>query len=177
MKKVILFLLALSLMPSLYAQSDSIAMSQMKEMGIYYLRKDTLVQIIPIMLENTKASVSPFAIKSSMVYEGEVSEHILANKPVFYIFIPSEYKSRINVKQFRLVTLSSKKGKRKLNAGSVSMFGARTGAKSKTLDIETLNEQCYKIYADEVMPAGHYGIFYNYGGGVPLKLYDFDIVE
>lgn len=177
MKKVILFLLTLSFMHDLHAQNDSIAMSQMKELGVFYLRNDTLVQITPIMMENIKAAGNPFSVKTSMVYEGEVSEHILANAPTFYIFIPKEYKSRINVKQFRMVTLTSKNGKRKLNTGSVSMFGARTGAKTKTMEIMNLNEECYKIYSEEVMPTGHYGIFYNYGGGVPLKLYDFDITE
>ena len=34
MKKVILFLLALSLMHEIHAQNDSIAMSQMKELGV-----------------------------------------------------------------------------------------------------------------------------------------------
>lgn len=177
MKKIILFLLTLTLVHEIHAQNDSIAMSQMKELGVYYLRNDTLVQITPIMMENIKAAGNPFSVKTSMVYEGEISEHILSNTPTFYIFIPQEYKSMINVKQFRMVTLTSKNGKRKLNTGSVSMFGARTGAKTKTMETANLNEECYKIYAEEVMPAGHYGIFYNYGGGVPLKLYDFDIKD
>ncbi|MCR5270936.1 MAG: hypothetical protein K6D91_07985 [Prevotella sp.] len=162
---------------SVQAQNDSIAISQMKELGVYYLRNDTLVQIVPIMQERTKVSSSPFSAKGSMVYEGENSENVLGNKPVFYIYIPNMYKNRINAKQFRLVTLTSKKGQRRLNTISVSVFGARTGAKSQILNMEELNEECYKIFSDDAIPAGHYGIFYNYGNGVPLKLYDFDIKE
>ena len=177
MKKVLLFLLTLSLMHEVHAQNDSIAMSQMKELGVYYLQNDTLVQITPIMRENSKTAANPFSVKTSVVFEGEYSEHVLANTPIFYIFIPREFKSRINVKQFRMVTLTSKNGKRQLDTGSVSMFGARTGAKSKTMEIMNLNEECFKIYAEDIMPAGHYGIFYNYSGGMPLKLYDFDITE
>ncbi|WP_033147823.1 hypothetical protein [Prevotella sp. P6B1] len=175
MKRILIFSVLFILSLSIFAQNDSVAISQMKEMGVYYLRNDTLMQIVPIMQERTKVSASPISAKGSMVYDGENSENILGNKPVFYIYIPIMYKNSINAKQFRLVTLTSKKGQRKLNTISVSLFGARTGAKSQVLDMKKLNEECYKIFSDEPIPAGHYGIFYNYGNGVPLKLYDFDI--
>lgn len=177
MKKIILILLTFTLMHDIHAQNDSIAMSQMKELGVYYLRNDALVQIIPIMMENIESNGNPFSNKASMVYEGEVSEHILSNTPTFYIYIPREYRRMLNVKQFRMVTLTSKKGKRNLNTASFSIFGGRTGAKTQTMETKNLNDECYKISAKEAMPAGHYGIFYNYGNGIPLKLYDFDITE
>lgn len=177
MKRYLILLALFILSLSIFAQNDSIAISQMKELGVYYLRNDTLMQIVPIMQERTKVNASPFSAKGSIVYEGENSENILENKPVFYIYIPIMYKNSINAKQFRLVTLTSKKGQRRLNTVSVSIFGARTGAKSQVLNMEKLNEECYKIFSDGSIPAGHYGIFYNYGSGVPLKLYDFDIKE
>lgn len=179
MKKISLLLMLFFLGHTTYAlnKKDSIAILQIKELGVYYLHNDTIVKITPIMPENTKVRANPLSVKSTLVYEGEVSEHILVNEPEFFIFIPKEYKTRINVKQFRLVTLSSKNGKRKINVGSFSMLGSRTGAKTKTFDIMTLNEECYKIFAKEPMPIGHYGIFYNYYGGIPGKLYDFDIRE
>ena len=177
MKKIILTLLAFSLMHEIHAQNDSIAMSQMKKLGVYYLRNDTLVQIIPIVTESLKTSGNPFSGNASLVYEGEVSENVLPNTPTFYVFIPNEYSSMISVKQFRMVTLTSKRGKRNLNAASISVFGARTGAKTQTMEIKNLNDECYKIRTKEAMPAGHYGIFYNYGNGIPQKLYDFDITE
>ena len=175
MKKIIFILLAFSLIQEIHAQNDSIAMSQMNKLGVYYFRNDTLVQIIPIVTENIRTSGSPFSAKASMVYEGEDSEHILSNTPTFYVFIPKVYNSMISVKQFRMVTLTSQKGTRSLNAVSIVPFAGRTGAKTQAMNITTLNEECYKICAKEVMPAGHYGIFYNYGNGIPHKLYDFDI--
>lgn len=175
MKKVILILLALSLMHEIHAQNDSIAISQMNKLGVYYFKNDTLVQITPIVMESMESNGNPFSVNASMVYEGEFSEHVLSNIPTFYVFIPREYNSMLNVKQFRMVTLTPKRGKRLLNTASFSMFGGRTGAKAQAMEIVNLNDECHKIYAKEVMPAGHYGIFYNYGGGAPQKLYDFDI--
>lgn len=169
--------MAFSLMHEIHAQNDSIAMSQMNKLGVYYLRNDTLVQITPIMMESIKSNGNPFSAKGSIVYEGEVSENILPNTPTFYVFIPKEYSSMINVKQFRMVTLTSNKGKRYLNISSISMFGGRTGAKTQTMEIKNLNDECYKIYTKDVIPIGNYGIFYNYGGSIPQKLYDFDITK
>lgn len=108
-------------------------MSQMNKLGVYYLKNDTLVQITPIMMENIKSNGNPFSAKGSIVYEGEVSENVLPNTPIFYVFIPREYSSMINVKQFRMVTLTSNKGKRYLDIASFSMFGGRTGAKNQTM--------------------------------------------
>lgn len=177
MKRFILYCFLFALNLSGYAQNDSVAISQMKEMGVYYMKNNELIQIEPIIQEHIKSGVAPFSIRTSMVYEGESSEHLMNSKPTFYIFIPSAYEKVINVKQFRLVTLSAKNGMRKLNTGSTSMLGSKTGSKTKTLDVMKLNEECYKIFTDNNLPSGHYGIFYNYGGGVPLKLYDFDITE
>ena len=176
--KKLLFIFLMSI-PAIIvqAQNDSIAVSQIKELGVYYLRSDTIVKIEPIMTEGTKGKGNPFSIKTSIVYEGENSNHVFQDKPTFYIFIPSEYKNRINAKQFRLVTLDSKKGQRTLVTASASVVGAKTGAKTKPLEIIKLSDECYKAFYDEIMPSGHYGIFYNYAGGIPLKLYDFDIIS
>ena len=179
MRKV-LFTLSLAMISILaYCQdsNDSIAISQMKQLGVYYFSNNSLTQITPIMPENTKVSGYIFSAKASMVYEGENSENKMNNTPTFYVYIPAMYKNNINAKQFRMVTLTSKNGSRKLKTASVSPFGAKTGAKSQTMDMVKLNDECFKIFSKEVMPAGHYGIFYNYGNGVPLKLYDFDITE
>ena len=177
MKRFVLCCLSVAFCLMSHAQNDSIAISKMREIGVYYVKSNELIQIVPIVQENLESSVAPFSARSSMVYKGEVSEHIMSGKPTFYIFIPSEYKNVINIRQFRLVTLSAKNGMRKLNIVSTSMFGSRTGSKTKTLDVIKLNEECYKIFTDNNLPSGHYGIFYNYGSGVPRKLYDFDITE
>ena len=177
MKKSILLIFSLLVISQLHAQNDSIAISQLSEMGVYYFHKDSLVKIEPIVSEGIKGGVNPFSVKTSLMYEGEQSENIMNATPTFYIFIPKIYQKQINVKQFRLVTLSAKKGKRKLNAGYVSMFGGRTGAKGKVLSMEKLSEECYKIFSNEEFDEGHYGIFYNYSSNMPLKLYDFDIIK
>ncbi len=176
MKKSILLFFLLFVVSQSHAQYDSIAVTKLSEMGVYYFMNDSLKKIEPIIQEGIKSGVNPFSIKTSMVYEGEQSEHLMKAIPTFYIFIPKIYQRQINIKQFRMVTLSAKKGKRKLNAGSASMFGARVGAKGKTFSIEKLSEECYKIYSNEELDEGHYGIFYNYGSNIPTKLYDFDII-
>lgn len=177
MKTLLLTLLGIFISVSSFAQKDSIAVSQIKQMGVYFFEGDDLKQISPIVPEGTKSSPGLFKATASLEYLGENSENILGNKPEFYIFIPSMYLNKISVKQFRLVSLSAKKGKRKLKAIYATLFGSRTGAKSETMDMKKLSDECYKIFSSEPMEEGHYGIFYNYGSGIPSKLYDFDIVN
>ena len=145
-----------------YAQNDSIAVSQMKELGVYYFDGNNLKQILPIMPEKIRAFANP-------LFLGEDSENIIENTPVFYVFIPSEYKNRLSAKQFRIVTLASNNGKRKVKS--------KTDGNYMIMKAEKLNEECYKLLLNEPLKEGHYGIFYNYGNRVPLKLYDFDIVN
>jgi len=177
MKKFFTLLIAVSAAIQLHAQHDSIAVSQLSELGVYYFSCDSLIKIEPIVQEGMSSGVNPFSVRTSMVYEGEKSENIFSTTPTFYIFVPKMYQRQINVKQFRLITLTAKKGKRKLNTGSVSMFGGRVGAKGKTLNIVKLSDECYKIFSNEEFDEGHYGIFYNYGSNMPVKLYDFDIIK
>ncbi len=176
MKTLILTFLGIFISVSSFAQKDSIAISQMKQMGIYYFEGDALKQIIPIIPEGVNGSNGLFKFSTYLEYLGENSENKLGNNPEFYIFIPSMYLNRINAKQFRLVTLSVKKGKRKLKTSSATIFGGRTG-KSEIMEMKKLSDECYKIYSSEPMEEGHYGVFYNYGTGMPYKLYDFDIVN
>jgi hypothetical protein len=177
MKKIITLLITVSAAIQLHAQHDSIAVSQLSELGVYYFSCDSLIKIEPIVQEGMSSGVNPFSVRTSMVYEGEKSENIFSTTPTFYIFVPKMYQRQINVKQFRLITLTAKKGKRKLNTGSVSMFGGRVGAKGKTLNMEKLSDECYKVFSTEDFDEGHYGVFYNYGTNIPLKLYDFDIIR
>lgn len=160
-----------------YAQNDSIAISQMKQNGVYFFEGNTLKQISPIIPERTKVSNHLVKFDSSLEFMGEKSENIIANTLELYVFIPSKYSNIANIKQFRLVELTSKKGSRRLKTGSISMLGAKVGTKNQTIEVKKLNDECYKIYTDEPMEEGCYGIYYNYGSGVPLKLYDFDIVN
>lgn len=177
MKTLILTLLGLIISVSSFAQKDSIAISQMKQLGVYYFEGDDLKQILPIVPEGARGSVGFMKVSGSLEYLGENSENVLGNIPELYIFIPSMYLNKINPKQFRLVTLTIKKGKRKLKTVSSSLFGAKVGSKNETMEMKKLSDECYKIYTSGPMEEGHYGVFYNYGGGVPYKLYDFDIVN
>ena len=67
------------------------------------------------------------------------------------------------------MTLTSNNGKRKVKS--------KTDGNYMIMKAEKLNEECYKLLLNEPLKEGHYGIFYNYGNRVPLKLYDFDIVN
>ena len=159
------------------AQNDSIAISQMKEVGVYYFDGPTFKQMSPILPEGSKGSIGILKVSGSLEYLGENSENVFNNSPEFYIYIPSVYKNRMNVKQFRMVTLVSKKGIRKLKIVSANMLKGKTGAKTTVMETKKLNEECYKLYLSEPIEEGHYGIFYNYGQGVPGKLYDFDVIN
>ncbi len=177
MKKLLLFLLFFVSCIIIKAQNDSIAVTQMKEMGVYYFDEATLTRIEPIIPEGNKVSVGILKAKATLEFLGENSDNVLNNNPVFYVFIPSIYKKHISIKQFRMVSLTSKKGMRKLKSLSASLLKAKVGTDNTVFKVKKLNEECFKLYLDEQIEAGHYGIFYNYGNGVPRKLYDFDVAK
>lgn len=177
MKTIIFTIIGVIFSVYSYAQNDSIAVSQMKEMGVYYLEDNTLKQISPIIPEKSKVSNHLVKFDSTLEFSGEKSENILENTLEIYVFIPTRYSKVVKIKQFSLVKLTSKKGNRRLKIGTTSMLGGKFGTKNQTIEIKNLNDECYKLYTDEPMEEGCYGIYYNYGSGVPLKLYDFDIVN
>lgn len=177
MKKVFFVILGIIISLCSFAQKDSIAVSQMKQIGVYYFEGNNLKQISPIIPEGMKASGGLFKVKASVEFLGEKSDNILENPLEIYVFIPSEYSDRISIKQFRFIHLTPRKGNRKVTTVSGSIFGAKVGAKSQTMEVKKLSDECYKIYLNEPIEEGCYGVFYNYGNGTPYKLYDFDIVN
>lgn len=160
-KKIVFCFSLLLAGTSSYAQNDSIAVAQMKDLGIYYFEGKTMKQILPLIPEK-------FKVFSSSIYLGENSENTVDDTPVFYVFIPSEYKNMILARQFRLVALTSGNGKRKVKA--------RNDDNYMIMKSEKLSNESYKLYLDDPLKEGHYGIFYNYGSRKPIKLYDFDVV-
>ncbi len=157
--------------------NDSVAISQMKVLGVYYMNNGSVNKIDPIMPEGAKVGISVLTAKNSLVYLGENSDNILDSSPTFYVYIPIEYSNRISAKQFRITSLQIKKGNRQLTVGKGSIFGAKAGANSSIMKVQKLNDECYKLSTSDSLPVGHYGIFYNYGSGFPGKLYDFDVKE
>lgn len=169
--KKILVVLSLFFCLGMNAQKDSIAVSQLNQLGVYYFDGDNLKQIPPLSPEVVKGGVSG----GSFEFLGENSENIVGSTPEFYVFVPSKYSGQVNIKQFRILTLTPQKGIRKIKFMSASIFGAKTSAKYQTMETKKLSDECYKLYTNEPMEDGHYGVFYNVGG-IPRKIYDFDIV-
>lgn len=177
MKNLFLTLSILLISLNSNAQNDSIAVSQMKELGVYYIENSNLKQISPIRPEGARGSVGFMKVKGSLEYLGENSDNILPGNIELYVFIPTMYKNNINAKLFRLVELTAKKGMRRLKTVSGKLFSSKAGTDNSVMQIKQLDDNCYKMFFNESLEEGHYGVFYNYGGGVPAKLYDFDVVN
>ena len=77
MKNLFLTLSVLLISLNSNAQNDSIAVSQMKELGVYYIENSNLKQISPIRPEGARGSVGFMKVKGSLEYLGENSDNIL----------------------------------------------------------------------------------------------------
>ena len=188
-KKIFFFIVLLLTGTYSHAQNDSIAVSQMKEAGVYYMKDTTLIEMIPIVPETQSGHTGNILISSEtyFIYLGENSEHAFTENPVFYVFIPHKLRKHFFADRFRLIRLSldnvkiPKKIAKRLKGTRQYLLtkDEATATYYKIMQVEKLNNECFKLYYDRPLKEGHYGIFYHHGGSsmaMPYKVYDFDII-
>lgn len=165
MKRLILFILMVIALK---------ANAQMAEANVYYYNADSAK--VNIEYINPSNKVSGFVSKKlRQQFDGEKSENVVGNTYI-YVEIPAIMASSINIKNFNLVTLEVKKGKREVSTFKVRPFGT-TGAideSSSPIKFEKVSDNVYR-FSTESLANGHYGIFYNYYTKIIVHLYDFDV--
>ena len=170
MKKVLFVLVSLITTISTFAQD----FSEIKIPGIYYIQDSSFVSIESVNYRNIK--MNGLFVKT-MVYEyAGKNAKVSFNQSILELYICLNPYVGQTIANFVVSKFNTKKKTRELEWFSASMFG--TSYKDNTIDYtyEKISEYQYKITIPN-LKKGNYCIFYNYGGNIANKVYDFDICE
>ena len=168
MKKFLVVLLSLVMTVSTFAQD----FSEVKVPGIYYIQDSSFVNIEPVNYRNIKMNG---VFVKTMVYEyAGKNAKVSFNQSTLELYICLNPYAGQTIANFVVSKFDTKKKTRELEWFSASMFG--TSHKDNAIDYtyEKISEYQYKITIMN-LKKGNYCIFYNYGGSMANKVYDFDI--
>lgn len=157
---------------------DTIAMSsimgQKFEPAIYLCKNLMIEQITPI--NYSRMTVRPvIALQTRMQFQGATSRNILYNDTL-YLYIADTIQNVYKIDNFKLISLKSDGEYRHIITASDIYYFPLPGTRTKDIDITFLTNGIYRIVLPKSIKSGEYGIFYDFGGKLPVKLYDFKIL-
>ena len=170
MKKLLFVILSLVMNVSIFAQD----FSDVEVPGIYYIKDSSFVNIEPVNYRNIKMKG---VFVKTMIYEyAGTNAKVSFNQSKLELYICLNPYAGQTIANFVISKFNAKKKTRELEWFSASMFG--TSHKDNAIDYsyEKISEYQYKIKVTNIKN-GNYCIFYNYGGSVANKVYDFDIYD
>lgn len=168
MKKILFVLVSLVMSLSMFAND----FSEIQVPGVYYVQDSSFINIEPINYRNMKMKG---VFVKTMVYEySNIKAKISFTTPSIELYICLNPYAGQSIANFVISKFDTKKKTRELEWFSASMFGTSYKDNTISYDYEKISEAHYKVTINN-LKKGNYCIFYNYGGGMANKVYDFDI--
>lgn len=157
---------------------DSMALTSINEKrvepAIYLLEEAQLKPITPINYSRMK--VRPvIALQTRMLFQGATSNNTL-NNDTLYLHIADTIQSVYKIENFKLILLQSDGEYRHITTSSDIYYFPLPGTRTKSVIISPIAKGLYRIILPDTITSGEYGIFYDFGGQLPVKLYDFKIL-
>lgn len=194
-----------SIIVAMIHRISDIKTNEAQRSGIYYKNGDDFIQLFPTVFSGTKTNtlgaalsygIASAKVRSTM--NGQHSNNVIENNnPEFYFyFIPRKsdlgvsasnwwFSAASSPNEFALVRLTTKKGRRELETGSVNLYaGTSIGVDEKNhiqIDIEKIDDYTFKVKPRYFLNTGEYCFYYQgsipQGGYNNQSVFDFSIPQ